>query len=373
MTKEMIKKIITLSLIAFLGFSCSSNKKEDLPTAEKNYLEAHKVLKQKSYSEAGDLFDKIDDDFPFSKWGPKAKTMAVYSRYKNEEYDKLTQIVDDFTRLNPISEHNPYLLYMKGRAYFNKIPHIKRAQDDSQVSSYVFRELIARYPDSAYAKDAKSKLSFIDEHISGHIMEIGRVEIKNKNYIGALKHFTKITNRYRYTRQVSEAYFRIYEVFTKLGINSEADKIEKILINKYPESYWKKYITGEISVQTTKKNKREIEVELEDNRKIIVEVENNHPEEISEIPETQKAEKIKEIKIDLEDDRKLTIQVELAKGEEIKGIKEIEKVKEKIAEVEKIEKPKVKYYKFISKKAESQSKEKHTKVRVYKFPSNTSN
>ncbi|MBL6664677.1 MAG: outer membrane protein assembly factor BamD [Rickettsiales bacterium] len=236
----MIKKFTTYIFIILLAFSCSSNKKKETPTAEKDYLKAYKVLKRKNYSEAGDLFEKIDDDYPFSKWGSKAKTMAVYARYKNEEYDKLSTIVDDFTKLNPVSEYNPYLLYMKGRAYFNKIPHIKRAQDDTQISSYVFRELIARYPDSEYAKDAKSKLNFIDEHIAGHIMEIGQNEIKNKNYIGALKHFQKITYRYRYTEQISESYFRIYEIFTKLGINSEALKAKRILETRYADSYWVK-------------------------------------------------------------------------------------------------------------------------------------
>ena len=324
MTKNMIKKIITLTLISFLGFSCSSNKKKEEPTAEKNYLEAHKILKRKNYSEAADLFDKIDDDFPFSKWGPKAKTMAVYSRYKNEEYDKLTQIVDDFTRLNPTSEHNPYLLYMKGRAYFNQIPHIKRAQDDSQVSSYVFRELIARYPDSKYAIDAKSKLGFIDEHIAGHIMEIGRVEIQNKNYIGALKHFTKITNRYRYTKQISEANFRIYEIFTKLGIKSEAIKAKKILIDQYPDSNWAKLITG---------------------KTLLAKIE----EKVT----------IKDIEIKLENEK-----------EKVKIYEEIEK-----PDNQKPVSPKVKSYKFLSPKeidSPSTSQEyEYDKVKIYKFPPRT--
>lgn len=228
----MTKKLITLLFIGIFTFSCASKDTKKQPSAESDYLKAYKALERKNYIEAGDLFEKIDDDFPFSKWGPKAKTMAVYARYKNEEYDKLTQIVDDFIKLNPNSQYNPYLLYMKGRSYFNKIPHIKRAQDDSQISSYVFRELIARYPNSDYAQDAKSKLSFIDEHIAGHIMEIGRNEIKDQNYIGALKHFQRITNRYRYTSQLSEAYFRIYEIFTKLGIDSEAQKAKALIINR---------------------------------------------------------------------------------------------------------------------------------------------
>lgn len=238
----MIKKIISLTLLIFCLISCASNKDEKKSTPEQAYLRAYKLLKRQNYQEAAKLFDQIDDDFPFSKWGPKAKTMAVYAKYKEEEYDDLAKIVDNFIKLNPNSEYNSYLLYMKGRAYFNKIPNISRAQDDTQISSYVFRELIAKYPNSKYAKDAKSKLSFIDEHIAGHIMEIGRIEINQKNYIGALKHFKKVGYRYRYTSQVAESYFRIYEIFTKLGINSQAKYAKAILQEKYPDSYWAKNI-----------------------------------------------------------------------------------------------------------------------------------
>jgi len=230
-------KIIIITTFLISLFNCSSKDKGE-PTVEKDYLLAMKSLKGKSYSEAADLFEKIDEDYPFSKWAKKAQTMAVYARYKSEEYDQLIQIVDDFTRLNPASQYNSYMLYMKGLSYYKKIPTITRSQDDTQLASYTFRELIARYPETSHALDAKTKLEFIDEHIAGYYMSIGRNEMNMGNYVGAIGNFQKVISRYRYTNQVVESYFRLFEIYSKIGILKEANIAKNILLSQYPDSYW---------------------------------------------------------------------------------------------------------------------------------------
>ncbi len=233
--KNFLKLLITLSIIVALA-SCKS--KEEKSNAELDYTKAVKLLNQKSYLEAADAFEKIDGEYPFSKWASKGQIMAIYARYKNEDYEKLTQIADDFIRLNPASEYVPYVLYMKGLSYYNQIPSIERAQDHAQQASFIFRELIARFPDDDHSADAYEKLSFIDEHLAGTKMSIGRYEIKNSNYIGAIENFQEVILRYRQTKQVPEAHFRIAEIYYKLGLKEEAKKVQEELSYKFPENYW---------------------------------------------------------------------------------------------------------------------------------------
>jgi outer membrane protein assembly factor BamD len=233
-----MKKFLLLLIIPFLLFSCS--KKDEKTSAEISYVKAMKLLKSKNYSEAASDFEKIDDDFPFSKWALKGQTMAVYARYKDEDYVKLLTVVDDFLRLNSSSEYVPYMLYMKGLSYYNQIPNIERAQDNTQQASFAFRELVARFSNSDYASDAKEKLIFVDEHLAGARMSVGRYQIKNKNYIGAIGNFSEVIERYRQTKQVPEAYFRLIEIYRKVGLKTEAEKAQKQLIERFPENYWTK-------------------------------------------------------------------------------------------------------------------------------------
>ena len=151
----MNKKLLILLLLA--AISCS--KKEQKGSAELSYVEAHKLLQKKDYAEAANEFEKIDDEYPFSKWAAKGQAMAVYARYKNEDYAKLVATVDDFIRLNPSSSLVPYMLYMKGLTYYNQIPDIRRAQDNTQQASYIFREIIARFPATRLTRKISCLLS----------------------------------------------------------------------------------------------------------------------------------------------------------------------------------------------------------------------
>lgn len=235
---KSMKKIFLLLLIPSLLLSCS--KKDEKTNAEISYTKAMKLLKKKNYSEAATEFEKIDDDFPFSKWATKAQTMAIYARYKDEDYTKLLSVAEDFVRLNPNSEYVPYTLYMKGLSYYNQIPIIESAQDNTQQASFTFRELVARFPNSDYAADAKEKLEFVDEHLAGAKMSIGRYQIRNQNYVGAINNFSDVVERYRQTNQVPEAYFRLTEIYRKIGLREEATKAKKHLAEHFPENYWTK-------------------------------------------------------------------------------------------------------------------------------------
>lgn len=237
-----MKNFFYLILLSSLIFSCSK-KKDEKTSAEISYLKAVKLLNQRGYSEAADIFEKIDDEFPFSKWAIKAQTMAVYARYKDEDYTKLLQVADDFLRLNPSSEYVSYMLYMKGLSYYNQIPSIERSQDNTQQASFVFRELIARFPTTDYASDAKEKLEFVDEHLAGAKMSIGRYQIKSRNYVGAVLTFREVTERYRQTKQIPEAYFRLAEIYYKIGIVKEAKKSFTILQSQFPQNYWAELAT----------------------------------------------------------------------------------------------------------------------------------
>lgn len=237
--KKNLRKIFGLLLLTSLLFACS-HKKDEKTGAEISYVKAMKLLKNKSYSEAAGEFEKIDDDFPFSKWAIKGQTMAVYARYKDEDYVKLLATADDFLRLNPNSEYVPYVMYMKGLSYYNQIPSIERAQDNTQQASFTFRELVARFPQTDYAFDAKEKILFVDEHLAGAKMSIGRYQIKHKNYVGAIDSFTEVVERYRQTNQVPEAYFRLIEIYYKIGLKEEGKKSFNKLSSRFPQNHWTK-------------------------------------------------------------------------------------------------------------------------------------
>ncbi len=235
-----MKNIYKFLLIIFVTTIFSCSKKEKDPTAESSYVKAAQLLKDKNYNEAAKEFEKIEDDFPFSKWAAKAQTMAAYAYYKDEEYAEVVRVVDDFIRINPNHDSVAYMTYIKALSYYNQIPEIDRAQDNTKQASITFRELNARFPNSQYYEDVKEKLVNVDEHLAGAKMAVGRYQISQENYVGAIKNFQYVTMRYAYTNQAAEAYYRLFEIYYKLGLKKESEKSYKNLQAKFSESNWLK-------------------------------------------------------------------------------------------------------------------------------------
>jgi outer membrane protein assembly factor BamD len=206
-----------------LSFSCKHQKSDN--SLFTLYHEAYKTLQNENFKEAGEKFEKIQEDFPFSSWAIKAQTMSAYAYYQAHEKGKTLQITQDFLQSHISSQYAPYMLYLQGLCYYDKIPNVFRSQEDTLESVNVFSQLITQYQDSIYVDDAKEKLLFAYEHLTASKMAIGRYHIKNNNFIGAINNFQSVINDYPQTSQIPEAYRRLAEIYLKLGIEKQSWQI----------------------------------------------------------------------------------------------------------------------------------------------------
>ena len=100
------------------------------------------------------------------------------------------------------------------------------------------QELVARFPASKYAADAKVKLDLTNDHLAGKQMEIGRYYLKRGQYAAAINRFRHIIDNYQTTTHVPEALHRMTEAYLSLGIRDEAKNAASILGHNYPGSAW---------------------------------------------------------------------------------------------------------------------------------------
>ncbi|MFT6077919.1 MAG: outer membrane protein assembly factor BamD [Rickettsiales bacterium] len=236
--KKILQIFIIFSLVTV--FSCSGPEKKEVPSAEIDYIKALKKMKAKDYLSAAEDFRKINDEYPLSKWGSKAITMAAFGFYKEGQLEDVVVLAEEFIRDNPSNPNVDYMHYLKSISYYDQMNDIARAQDNAKLSSYSFRELVARFPRSKYSTDARTKLILVDDHIAGAKMNIGRYQIEARNYVGAIKSFQEVVNNYSRTNQTPEAYFRLYETHLKIGMKKISAKYRQELKQKYPSSSWTK-------------------------------------------------------------------------------------------------------------------------------------
>ena len=195
-------------------------------------------LNKGEFKFAAQEFDEVERQHPYSTWAVRAKLMAAYANYLDNQYDSAIVALDRFIQLHPSNKDVPYAYYLKGLSYYEQISNITRDQQMTALAMRSLRELVSRFPNSKYARDAKLKIELTLDHLAGKDMNIGRYYLKQQKYLAAINRFKKIVDRYQTTTHVPEALHRLVEAYLALGIVTEAKKMASVLGHNYPGSEW---------------------------------------------------------------------------------------------------------------------------------------
>ncbi len=237
----MKKTSLVLGMFVALGLlsGCSSTKETiENPTAEQVYNQAYELLERTSYKKAAETFEKVEMEHPYSKWATQAKIMSAYAYYKDKDYDSAIINIDRFIKFHPGNKDIAYAYYLKALCYYDQIAPVEKDQSNSERALEAFRQVVIRFPNTEYAKDAEFKMALASDHLAGHEMEIGRYYLSQENYLSALNRFSGVVNNYQTTTHIEEALYRQTEIYTIIGLPDEAQLSAKVLQHNYPKSKW---------------------------------------------------------------------------------------------------------------------------------------
>ncbi|MEQ8666374.1 MAG: outer membrane protein assembly factor BamD [Rhodospirillales bacterium] len=202
------------------------------------YNSAKAMLDEGAYTQAAKAFDEVERQHPYSKWATKAQIMAAYSYYLDNDYDDAIIALDRFIQLNPSHRDVPYAYYLKGLSYYEQISTVDRDQAMTENALSTLNELLTRFPESTYSRDAKIKVELTYDSLAGKEMEIGRYYLFQRQYLAAINRFKRVVDEYQTTTHVPEALLRLTEAYTALGLDGEARKTASVLGHNFPGSEW---------------------------------------------------------------------------------------------------------------------------------------
>lgn len=227
------------ALIALTMAACSSDKEVYVERpVDDLYNDAMNNLEDGDYKRSAKLFDEVERQHPYSPWATKAELMSAYAYYKADMYDEAIGALDRYIELHPASPDVPYAYYLKGLSYYERISDIHRDQEMTQSAKKIFEELVARYPTSEYARDARLKIELCNDHLAGKEMTIGRYYETRGHYLAAINRFRAVISQYQTTTHVPEALLRLTESYTALGLTDEARRTAAVLGHNFPGSDW---------------------------------------------------------------------------------------------------------------------------------------
>ncbi len=205
------------------------------------YNKALATFAEQKFKEAVGQFEEVERQHPYSEWATRGQVMAAYSAYRAGEFDDSIAILDRFVKLHPTHASTPYAYYMKALCYYTQINDVGRDQKVTEAAREALREVMARYPESDYAQDAKLKLDLTEDHLAGKEMEIGRYYLNHSDYVASINRFKYVIDHYQTTSHTAEALHRLVESYLRLGVLPEAKKYAAVLGYNFPGSDWYKY------------------------------------------------------------------------------------------------------------------------------------
>ncbi|MGE5546126.1 MAG: outer membrane protein assembly factor BamD [Solirubrobacterales bacterium] len=229
-----------IALATAVALSACSEKKDDYVErpVEELYNEAMDLIDKDEYYKAAKAFEEVERQHPYSAWATKAQLMSAYALYERNKYDDAIIQLDRFIQLHPGNKDTPYAYYLKGLCYYEQISDVARDQKITEQSLKSLQEVIDRFPNSQYARDAKLKVDLTRDHLAGKEMAVGRFYLERKHWLAALNRFKAVTEQYQTTTHVPEALHRMVEIYVALGMPAEAERTAAVLGHNFPGSDW---------------------------------------------------------------------------------------------------------------------------------------
>lgn len=229
--------LVVLALSGLAACSDSEDKYVDAPV-EKLYNDAVDALQAQKYKTAQKQFEEVERQHPYSVWATRATLQAGYAAYQGGAYDDAVVILDRFIQLHPGNRDIAYAYYMRALCSYEQIVDVGRDQKKTEEAMNALSEVIRRFPESQFARDARVKLDLTRDQLAGKEMDVGRYYLRERQYVAAIGRFRRVIEQYQTTSHVEEALHRLVESYVALGVMDEARTAAAVLGHNFPGSRW---------------------------------------------------------------------------------------------------------------------------------------
>lgn len=166
--------------------------------------------------------------------------MEAYAQYQSNQYDDAIGSAQRFISLHPGNESAPYAYYLIAVCHFERILDVGRDQATTERALAALNDVVRRFPETAYARDARLKIDMVYDQLAGKEMEVGRFYLQRDQHLAAINRFRNVieNENYQRTTHVPEALHRLVEAYLSVGMVEEAQRMAAILGYNFPGSEW---------------------------------------------------------------------------------------------------------------------------------------
>ena len=240
---------LLLSLLLFLsGCSWFGGDDDELVAdsgEQQMYREAQRHLKNENFSLAVRSLQGLESRYPFGQYAEQAQLELIYAHYSAYEFAAANEAADRFIRLHPRHPSVDYAYYMKGLAAYDIEPGFfsrfipsddtKRDVSHIQTAFAEFAQLLARFPDSAYAPDARQRMVHMRNMLARNEIHVANYYFRRGAYMAALNRGKYVVEHMQQTPSVADGLAIMGQAYLLLGLDDLAEDSIAVLCENYPD------------------------------------------------------------------------------------------------------------------------------------------
>ena len=222
----------------------SSAAKAD-PSEQALFDEGTRAFDDKKYVRAIDRYSKLRTDYPFSPLMTQVELKIADAYYLNQQYPEAISGFKEFQSMHPTNENMPFVTLRLGQAHFDQFTSSDRDQKNTELAKGYFESVIANYPKSPQAAEAKEKLAKTVENLAEHEFTVAQFYFQQQKFPAARDRFEEIIRKYKDTPTAVKSLFYLGESYRNEKNAIKARLAYEALIQHYPQSKF----AGEAKVQ----------------------------------------------------------------------------------------------------------------------------
>ncbi|MES2207080.1 MAG: outer membrane protein assembly factor BamD [Pseudomonadota bacterium] len=254
----MYPRVIRFSLFAATLLTlagCGTLKEQDETaqwSAEKIYNTSEEAAKDGNYNRANQLLERLEAKYPYGRYAQAALLRQAYNYSKTQEPALAIAALDRFIRLYPNHAAIDYAYYLKGVIHFDSGATFLNTWSDNDRSERdpktareafdIFKQLVARFPDSKYAEDARSRMQFLVNSLSTYEVSVARYYMRRGAYLAVVGRAQQALKDYPKTPANEEALALLVKAYEALGVQESRQNYLQILERTFPTSRFLKDI-----------------------------------------------------------------------------------------------------------------------------------
>lgn len=233
------------------GCGLGASKKDETVgwSAQRLYSEAKDRLNERMYTEAIELFEKLEARYPYGRHAQQAQMEVAYAYYKDREPEQALAAADRFIRLHPNHPGIDYMYYLKGLVWFNEdqsmlsnfFPQDMTERDPrGALRSYdAFKDLVDRFPESRYTPDARARMGYLVNALAQHEVHVARYYMRRADYVAAANRAQHAIRTYPEAPAVEEATAVLMDAYAALGLDDLSADARRVLEQNFPDSSYR--------------------------------------------------------------------------------------------------------------------------------------